>query len=324
MKSKVKTPYILIIILLLIPSIIISQEDFIHLNKVAAKLERDKLVTGIWVQSVNLSNAIGIIEFNGYPTDEQALNRPMIDFILIEMEHEPYDISELRTFLLGLNSKREVLIRGNLQPSVTVFVRVPVEGADDVHAQIKQVLDIGVHGVVIPHVRTAEEALKIVKACRYIQPKDSIIKKPVGTRGASPWVCAYLWGLTLPEYVQRADVWPLNPKGDIMAIIMIEDEMGVKNIDEILKVPGIGAVIFGPYDYSFASGNYGNSNAEEVQEALKKVKLACDKANVPLVGFANSGNINEMIKENYKMLLVGTDIDNSGDVGKVFDILRKK
>ena len=83
MKSKVKTPYILIIILLLIPSIIISQEDFIHLNKVAAKLERDKLVTGIWVQSVNLSNAIGIIEFNGYPTDEQALNRPMIDFILI-------------------------------------------------------------------------------------------------------------------------------------------------------------------------------------------------------------------------------------------------
>jgi len=324
MKTSIFKYIIILILLLIMQTMVTAQEDYVHLNKVVAKLELNKLVTGIWVQSANLSNAIGIIEYNGYPNEEEALNKPMIDFILIEMEHEPYDISQLREFLLGLNSKREVLIRGNLQPSLAVFVRIPMEGFESVHWQIKQVLDIGVHGFVVPHVQTPEETRKIVKAARYIQPESSPKREPAGNRGASPWICSYLWGLTMPEYLEHADVWPLNPKGDIMAIIMIEDKEGVENIEEILKVPGIGAVIFGPYDYSFASGNFGDTEALEVKTALKKVKNACDFANVPLVGFANPSNIEKMIEENYKMLLIGTDVDNSGGPGKVLDILREK
>ncbi len=301
-----------------------SEETFVHLNKVAAKLERQRLVTGIWVQGVNLSAAIGIIEYNGYPSAEESLRRPMIDFVLVEMEHEPFDVTELRTFLLGLSSRREVLVKGNLQPSLAVFVRLPVEGNEPVHAAVKQVLDLGVHGVVIPHVRSREEALQVVQACRYPQPKGHPYEKPAGTRGASPWLCAYLWGLTLPEYVERADVWPLNPRGDLMAIIMIEDEDGVRNIDSILKVPGIGAVIFGPYDYSFASGKSGESDDPAVVKAMKKVKSACDRAGVPLVGFANPVNIEELLENNYRMLLVGTNVDLSGGFGRVLDILRER
>lgn len=312
------------VFLFLVTILIFSQEPFIHLNKVVAKLEKGKRVTGIWVQSVNLSSAISIIEYNGYPSQEECLNKPMIDFVLVEMEHEPYDISELRTFLLGLNSKREVFIKGNLQPNLAVFVRLPVEGRDPVHAQVKQALDIGVHGVVIPHVQTADEALKIVKACRYIQPEGSPYRKPEGQRGASPWVCAYLWGLTMPEYVRHADVWPLNPQGDIMVIIMIEDKKGVRNINSILKVPGIGAVIYGPYDYSFSSGHFGNTEATVVKEARKKLKAACDKANVPLVGLANPSTIEEFIEENYRMILIGTNVDLSGGAARVLDVLRKK
>lgn len=301
-----------------------SQEGYVHLNKVVAKLEKQKLVTGIWVQGVSLSTAIGIVEFNGYPDMEASLDRPMIDFVLVEMEHEPFDVTELRTFLLGLSSRREVLVKGNLQSSLAVFVRLPVEGNEPVHAAIKQVLDLGVHGVVIPHVRSREEARRIVQSCRYPQPKGSPLEKPEGTRGASPWLCAYLWGLTMPEYVERADVWPLNPRGDLMAIIMIEDEDGVRNIDSILKVPGVGAAIFGPYDYSFASGKPGQSDDPAVAEAAKKVKSACDRAGVPFIGFASPANIEESLKENYRMLLVGTNVDLSGGAGKVLDILREK
>ena len=301
-----------------------SQEGYVHFNKVVAKLEKQKLVTGIWVQGVSLSTAIGIVEFNGYPDTKASLDRPMIDFVLVEMEHEPFDVTELRTFLLGLSSRREVLVKGNLQPSLAVFVRLPVEGNEPVHAAIKQVLDLGVHGVVIPHVRSREEARRIVQACRYPQPRGGPYEKPVGTRGASPWLCAYLWGLTMPEYVERADVWPLNPQGDLMAIIMIEDEDGVRNIDSILKVPGIGAVIFGPYDFSFASGKAGQSDDPAVVDAAKKVKAACDRAGVPFVGFANPANIEELLNENYRMLLVGTNVDLSGGAGRVLDILREK
>jgi 4-hydroxy-2-oxoheptanedioate aldolase len=128
----------------------------------------------------------------------------------------------------------------------------------------------------------------------------------------------------MPEYVKHADVWPLNPRGDLMAVIMIEDGDGVRNVDSILKVPGIGAVIFGPYDYSFAAGKPGQSDDPVVVEAMKKVKSACDRAGVPFIGFANPANIEELLKDNYRMLLIGTSVDISGGAGRVLDILREK
>lgn len=166
-----------------------------------------------------------------------------------------------------------------------------------------------------------EEVLKIVKACRYVQPKNSPYMNPEGNRGYSPAIAAYLWGLTGKEYYKRADVWPINPEGNIMVLIMIEDTEGVKNIEEILKVPGIGAVIFGPADYSVSSGNYGRET-DEVTEALNKVKKACDSSGIPLVGFANPENIAQIMNENYKMLIIGSDIDKTGRASKVLDYLK--
>lgn len=298
--------------------------DFIHLNKMVAKLEANQLVCGIWVSALHPSNAVGLVEFNGYPDYQTALSTPMIDFILIDMEHQPYDITALRNFLLALNSKQEVLKKGNLQPNIATLVRLPTEGAEPVHAYIKQVLDIGVHGIVIPHVRNAAEAEKIIRACRYVQPHDSKIKEPVGNRGASPWLCAYLWGLTMDEYVARADLWPLNPDGDIMAIIMIEDKAGVQNLDEILKVKGIGAVIFGPYDYSFSIGYPGQTDHPEVLDTWKNVKAACDRANVPLIGFATPDNIERKLDENYRILLFGHEVRPSGDIERILNVIKQK
>ena len=247
----------------------------------------------------------------------------MIDFILIDMEHQPFDMSEVRNFLLALNSKRDVIVKGNLQPNIATLVRIPADGNQPHHAMIKQVLDMGAHGVVVPHVRSAEDAKRIIQACRYAQPKDSKIPEPEGTRGASPWLSAYLWGLTLPGYVERADVWPLNPKGDILAVIMIEDGEGVQNINEILKVKGIGAVIFGPYDYSFTIGHAGQTDHPKVIEVWKKIKAACDRHNVPLVGFADAKNIKQRLSVKYKMFLIGHDVRNSKDIPVVLEEIEK-
>jgi len=296
----------------------------LHLNKIVAKLERGQLVLGMWVSALHPSNAIGLVEMNGYPTFEESMSKPMIDYTLIDMEHEPYDISTLRNFLLALNSKREVLVKGNLQPNIAVLVRFPAEGNQPVHAMIKQVLDVGVHGVVVPHVRNAAEAEKIVQACRYPQPKGSSLEQPQGTRGASPWLCSFLWGLSMDEYVQRADVWPLNPHGDLLAVVMIEDEEGVKNIGEILKVKGIGAVIFGPYDFSFACGHPGQANHPEVLQKWQEVKQACDLTQVPLVGFASPENIKQKLTEGYKMLLFGHDVANNETIPKILEAVRSR
>jgi len=296
---------------------------YLHLNKVVAKLERGMLVTGIWVNSLDLSNAIGLVEANGYPGAEESLVKPMIDFVLIDLEHQPYDIPRLRAFLLGLTSKREVLAKGNLQPNLIPLVRIPPDGDQPLRATVKQVLDAGAFGVVVPHVRAAEDARRVVSACRYVQREGDPQPKPEGERGASPIIAAYHWGLSIDEYTARADVWPLDPKGDLLALIMIEDPEGVRNADEILAVPGIGAVIFGPYDYSFSSGRYGDSRHGEVLAAWGKIKSACERSGVPLVGFADPTNVLDRMRQGYRMLLIGSDVDHSGGHGKVLDTLRK-
>lgn len=314
---------VITIIAILFSSAAFSQTaSFIHLNKIIAKLEQKQIVTGIWVSSLHPSNAIGLVNQNGFPNKETALTTPMIDFIIVDMEHTPFEMAELRNFLMALNSKREVLIKGNLQPNIATLVRIPADGNQPVHAMIKQVLDIGAHGVVVPHVRNAAEAEKVVKACRYSQPSSSKIKDPQGTRGAGPMFCSYLWGLTMEEYVKRADVWPLNSKGDILAVVMIEDEEGVNNINEILSVKGIGAVIFGPYDFSFSSGHYGKLDHPEVIANWKQVKEVCDRHNIPLIGFTNADSITAKLNENYKMLLIGFDIN--GRYQSALDIMRKQ
>jgi 4-hydroxy-2-oxoheptanedioate aldolase len=313
---------IILLLMFIIGTASAKQMQYIHLNKVIAKLERKVLVNGIWVSALHPSNAIGLAQMNGYPDYETSMTQPMIDFILIDMEHKPFDVVELQNFLFALNSKREVMIKGNLQPNMAVFVRIPAEGNQPVHAMIKQVLDVGVHGVVIPHVRSAQEVEKIISACRYPPKKDSKIKGPLGTRGASPWICAYMWGLSMSDYVGRADVWPLNPDGDLMAIIMIEEPQAVQNIDEILSVKGIGAVIFGPYDYSFSIGYPGQTDHPEVLKTWKTIKQACDKVNIPLMGFASPDNISKLLEENYRMLLFGHDVVNNGSIPKILEVIR--
>lgn len=296
--------------------------DVRHLNKVINKLEQGKLVTGIAVFSLEFANARYIIQYNGYPSQEDAINRPMIDFIFIEMEHAPFDVTKLKAFLRGLISPKEILAKGNLQPNVATFVRLPCEGREQVHAIIKQVLDIGVHGIVIPHVRTPEEVLNIVKSCRYPRPDNCPYREPNGNRGASPNIAAFQWGLTNAEYVEHADVWPLNPNGDIFIIIMVEDVEGANNIEEIVKVPGIGAVFFGSYDYSFSAGKFGDMENNVVRDAYNKVKNVCDKADIPFIGYGYLDNIARLLEEKYKMLIIGLDVEKSGNADKVLNYLK--
>src|SRR5215468_1071726 len=67
-----------------------------------------------------------------------------------------------------------------------------------------------------------------------------------GIRGDGPTQAVRYWGVSQQEYYERADVWPLNPKGEIFVILMMEDTKGIENLDDTLKkVPGIGASLIG-------------------------------------------------------------------------------
>src|SRR5258705_12528949 len=86
-----------------------------------------------------------------------------------------------------------------------------------------------------------EQAILAVRNMRYPQRKTSKYPDPPGLRGYAPGVAVWWWGVSAAEYERRADVWPLNPDGDLLAIMMIETSEGLKNADAIAAGPGGGA-----------------------------------------------------------------------------------
>jgi 4-hydroxy-2-oxoheptanedioate aldolase len=193
----------------------------------------------------------------------------------VDREHRPYDVTELRAALTKLFANKNA--QG--QPALAPIVRIPAEGDQDVRWIIKQVLESGAMGIIVPQVENAEQALKIVQSMRYPQLKASKYQNPPGRRGCG---CSggSGWGLQNPaDYVARADVWPLNPEGELIAFPMIENPAGVKNVNAILDVPGVGGVLIGPSDLTM---NYGegrwNSPADkkpDTEAAIQTVARAC-------------------------------------------------
>jgi 2-keto-3-deoxy-L-rhamnonate aldolase RhmA len=120
----------------------------------------------------------------------------------------------------------------------------------------KQVLDIGVYGIIFPHISTVDEARNAVSACRYPRLANAPRYNPPGIRGDAPTRAARYWGLSQQEYYARADVWPLAPQGEILAVLQIEDTRAIENLPRMLQeVPGIGVILIGEGDLSQELGH---------------------------------------------------------------------
>ena len=131
------------------------------------------------------------------------------------------------------------------------------------------------------------------------------IPAPAGIRGDGPTTAARFWGLGQQDYYQKADVWPLNPQGEIFCILQIEDTRGVDNLDDMLKnVPGIGCILIGEGDLSQELGYPRQYEHKTVLEWMKRVVDTCKKHNV-VVGHPHveAGNAERIIKEGYRFLM---------------------
>ena len=209
-----------------------------RLNSVIRALEEGKTPIATFVSPPSVEGAI-------------ALSTTAYDGVVFEYEHNPYDIKDLRDCLQYMLNRRQILERGTLSPGVTPLVRIPPNGAEMSQWMAKQVLDVGAYGLVWPHVSTVEEAYNAVASCRYPRPKSAPAFEPEGQRGDAPLAAARYWGLTQQEYYARADVWPLNPQGELLVIIMCEEVKAIDNLPQILsEVQGIGVVLIGEGDLS--------------------------------------------------------------------------
>ena len=175
------------------------------------------------------------------PTSAIELSNAEYDAVVFEMEHKPWDINALRDSFQYLLSRRQVFEADSLAPAVTPIVRIPANGAEKAQWHAKQALDLGAFGIIWPHISTVEEARNAVAACRYPRLPDAPLYEPTGLRGDGPHAATRYWGISNIEYYARADVWPLAPDGEILVGLMIEDQLGIRNLPDILdQAPGSG------------------------------------------------------------------------------------
>lgn len=217
---------------------------------------------------------LGAIVTLSSPDVAELFSRAGFDWLFVDTEHAPLDT---------------LAAQGLLQAArCPCLVRVHV-GEE---AVIKKALDIGPAGVIVPQVNSAADVERIVRYCKY---------PPRGSRGVGI-VRAQGYGLDFQEYVDGAN-------DNTIVMLQIEHIDAVKNIDAIVRVPGVDALMIGPYDLSGSMGKLGQVNDPEVQAAIETVRKACAAAGMKLGIFAATADaMQPYIAKGYTLPIAGMDL----------------
>jgi 2-dehydro-3-deoxyglucarate aldolase/4-hydroxy-2-oxoheptanedioate aldolase len=192
------------------------------------------------------------------PTVTEALTN-VFDFVWIDTEHNPQSLEAVQAHIMATKGS-----------DTTPLVRVPWNDP----VLIKPVLDVGAAGVIVPLIRTADDARRAVAACKY---------PPEGIRGYGPRRPTNYGRDGGPAYCRAANE-------AVVIIVQIEHGEAVANIDAILAVPGLTSVVIGPNDLAGSLGHPGESRHPDVLEAIETVLGAGRRASVP-VGMAVGGDL---------------------------------
>lgn len=262
-----------------------------RLNKVIAELTAGRHAFASFAPA----DPVATVEFAGVDYDG----------LVFETEHKPWDVPALRDSLQYLLNRRQIFAADTLTAAVTPLVRIPVNGGEKAQWQAKQALDLGAYGIVWPHITDVDEARNAVAACRYPRLPESPRYEPAGLRGDSPAAAARYWGISNAEYYAKSDVWPLDPDGEILVGLMIEDQRGIANLPGMLdQVPGIGLVIIGEGDMSQELGIPRQYEHPRMRECKRRILDICGEHGVP-VGHPHvtADNVEQVLDDGYRFLM---------------------
>jgi 2-keto-3-deoxy-L-rhamnonate aldolase RhmA len=197
------------------------------------------------------------------------------DWLFIDCEHAPFEAQTAQALLQAAGDRCPCAIR--------------VPSGDKVW--IKKALDIGAAGIIVPQVNSPEQAERVVRLCKY---------PPQGTRGVGI-ARAHGYGRRFSEYVERAN--------EAVAVILQAEHIdAVNTIEAIVQVPGIDAILIGPYDLSASLGKTGKLNDPEVRAAIVRITKACTDAGLRLGAFGVTAEaVQPFIKEGFTLIAVGVD-----------------
>ncbi len=209
------------------------------------------------------------------PATAEILADLGFDWLFIDGEHGPLETAEILGILQTVGEKAACL------------VRVPV--AEE--TPIKKVLDLGAAGIIAPQVNTAPHAAKIVAWSRYA---------PLGSRGVG-LARAHGYGLRFQEYVESANE-------QVAVVVQAEHVRAVENIESIVQVEGVDAVLLGPYDLSASLGKMGRIDDPEVVQAIEHITQTCLAAGMPLGYFGVTAEaVKPYVQKGYTLIVAGVD-----------------
>lgn len=234
----------------------------------------------------------------------KALAQTWADYIIYDMEHAPFDVSLLRAFMQGL-------VDGGPTPSghrtPAVVVTLPVLGLDvDTMRSgiwmVQQTLATGIHGVELCHARNPEAVQLFVRSARYPHHRQAIKTLGEGLRGyGSQKQAATIWDVDPEKYFEMADVWPLNPNGELMLGLKIEDRHALAHAEQSIQVPGIAFAEWGPRDMGLSYGLLGGQAdpplPKVLRDAGRRVLRACQTADVLFLDNVLPENVRQRIDE---------------------------
>ena len=243
------------------------------------------------------------------------------DYLSYDMEHAPYDIKGLADYMRGLAAGGPTK-SGHRTPAV--IVNVPVNGTDEATVRanawmFSQVLATGVHGVMLTHADTPGAVRAFVEAIRLPIHQQGVNHGVAeGRRGAhGADTAARIWGISADEYFQKADAWPLNPNGELLLGLKLEDKYALANAEENVKVPGIAFAEWGPGDMALSLGVQGRGAEQkpEMQAARAKVFAACKANKIFFLNSMNPMNVVAMLQEG---VMVGPASQQAAEIGRKF------
>ncbi len=255
--------------------------------------------------------------------DGKKLAGTKADYITYEMEHGALDFKELREFMRGLVEAGPTRT-GHKTPAVVVTL--PIQGTPDaVRANawmIQQTLAAGVHGILLCNAESPEAVKIMIEASRYpFAPRVNGLAQ--GFRGnGSQGFAATIWGVTAQEYTRIADPWPMNPDGEFIFGVKIENPRADANVESTVRVPGLAFAEWGPGDHGFyilgRPGTYqgGGEDNEQMAAVRRRVLNATKAAGIKFLNACNEKTVIAQLKDGV-MICTGGD-SPAADIGRKF------
>ena len=297
-----------------------------HLNPVVDLLSQKKAVFGLYAPANRRPGRGGAVPADAPPPKtaaelaKEALANETADYLFDGTMEGNFDrgYGPFVDFMKGMVDGGTLRTTGGKQLHLPLFVKMheiapdPALGAKNIAKQ----LNLGVAGIVFVDVKSADEVKTGLAAMRFASKG--------GTRPDDVGTAPQVWGMSEAEYKEKADLWPLNPNGELVNFTIVESKEGIEKIREIAAVKGIGVLfpgagtLRGVYSTTDATGQRVLDEAAW-EAAIQKVLSACKEFNVACGYPANATDIEKRIQQGFSVFVIGW-----GEQGfKAVDIGRK-